>query len=116
MGFVGGYRHIEQVRVVRFIAARSLASLMSRPDSILKQARLISPILIVSSSNGRLSCTDGYSLERHGFDSHCLRRRHLSAIKNIKRRKRSIVAMGTYRFLSSVTVLHCLRASVKSIT
>lgn len=58
MGFVSGYRHIEQVRVVRFIAARSLASLMSRPDSILKQARLISPILSLAQTAGCLARTD----------------------------------------------------------
>ncbi len=47
MGFVGGYRHIEQVRVVRFITACSLFSLISHPDSILKRAGLISPVLSV---------------------------------------------------------------------
>jgi len=58
MGFVGGYRHIEQVRVVRSIAARSLASLMSRLDSFLKRASLISPVLSQAQTPGCLVRTD----------------------------------------------------------
>ncbi len=56
-----------------------------------------------------LSRTDGNGLERRGFDSHCLRRRHCRRFRTLNGRKRSIVAMGTYRFRSSVTVFHCLR-------